>query len=295
MRTEFAEDGGLKQFVNGVEIKIDRYGPLGDHASLGDAEKAEIVNQMNRNGAALVSTQWTGWVPGSASSRGHKSHNLSSAAAVNATFAITNVVVNAPLGIKYGPAPPTCPEWIPAATADAADPPLEPEFPVFNASMFQVNVYVPGTKFVNGDEFELDGKVGRMGGHVVARHVTGTSPDHEIVFGNASTVGDATYWPIHITIDGNVTNGQCWFNHSISKQQQYQFHYMAWASLEPIDPPPCFQIFNEDVCTNFPTGDSPCNWCVSKDRMYVGVCFPKFNQPDATAWDCAPTADAVVV
>jgi len=283
MRTEFAEDGDIKQFVNGVEIKIDRYGPLGDHASLGDAEKAEIVNQMNSNGAAIMSTQWSGWVPVSAASRGHKSHKPPSAAAMNSTFAITNVVVNAPLGIKFGPAPQICPEW------------LEPEFPVFNASMFQVDVYVPGTKFVKGDEFELDGKVGRMGGHVVARHVTGTSPDHEIVFGNATAVGDATYWPINITIDGNVTKGQCWFNHSISKQQQYQFHYAAWASLESIPSPPCFNIFNEDVCTNFPTGDSSCNWCVSKDPMYVGVCFPKSNQPDVTAWDCAPTAEAIVV
>jgi hypothetical protein len=96
MRTEFAEDGGLKQFVNGMEIKVDRYGTGNESASLGDAEKAEIVNQMNSNGAAIMSSQWK---------------RLSSVSALNATFAITNVVVHAPQGIKFGPAPPKCGGW----------------------------------------------------------------------------------------------------------------------------------------------------------------------------------------
>lgn len=71
-----------------------------------------------------MSTQWSGWVPGSAASRGHRSHNLSYATADSndATFAITNVIVNAPHGIKFGPAPPTCQGPTPGPTPSPSPP-----------------------------------------------------------------------------------------------------------------------------------------------------------------------------
>merc|ERR1712127_1165044 len=50
-------------------------------------------------GAAIASTQWTGWVPDDGSCGGSDSNG--------AQFAVTNVVVHAPQGIKFGPPPPS--------------------------------------------------------------------------------------------------------------------------------------------------------------------------------------------
>jgi len=103
MRTEFGSDGGITQYRNGAVLNVNQ------HGGLGSAEKNQIVQTMNNQGAALISTQWSGWVPGAAASKGH---NVSSALSVadsnDASFAVTNVVVHAPQGIRYGPAPPTC-------------------------------------------------------------------------------------------------------------------------------------------------------------------------------------------
>lgn len=55
---------------------------------------------MESTGAAIASTQWTGWVPDDGSCGWGESNG--------AQFAVTNVVVHAPQGIKFGPAPPTC-------------------------------------------------------------------------------------------------------------------------------------------------------------------------------------------
>lgn len=123
IRTEFAEDGGLKQFINNNEV------PINQHGSLGSAEKGEIVKQMNSNGAAIMSTQWSGWVPwalphqspsaaqerkrlfpGKGASWGHKSHNQTYAAgdSNDASYSVQNVIVHAPQGIKFGSPPATC-------------------------------------------------------------------------------------------------------------------------------------------------------------------------------------------
>merc|ERR1711881_680155 len=91
MRTEFGEDGSLTRYRNGQVIQV----------SLATREKNEIKRTMERAGSAIASTQWVGWVPddGSCASGG----DLNAA-----QFAITNVVVHAPRGITFGPAPPVC-------------------------------------------------------------------------------------------------------------------------------------------------------------------------------------------
>merc|ERR1712070_1145633 len=63
-------------------------------------EKNQIKQNMEDTGAAIASTQWTGWVPDDGSCGWGDSNG--------AQFAVTNVVVHAPRGIKFGPAPPTC-------------------------------------------------------------------------------------------------------------------------------------------------------------------------------------------
>jgi len=92
MRTEFGEDGSITQYRNGQVIQVNG-GPS-------DNEKNQIKQNMEDTGAAIASTQWTGWVPDDGSCGWGDSNG--------AQFAVTNVVVHAPRGIKYGPAPPTC-------------------------------------------------------------------------------------------------------------------------------------------------------------------------------------------
>jgi alpha-galactosidase len=92
MRTEFGADGSLTQYRNGQVVQIN--GPSG-------SEKNQIVQNMQSTGASIASTQWTGWVPDDGSCGGLGDSN-------SFTFAVTNVVVDAPQGILFGPAPPTC-------------------------------------------------------------------------------------------------------------------------------------------------------------------------------------------
>lgn len=92
MRTEFGEDGSLIQYKNGQVINIK--GPS-------DIEKNQIKQNMESTGAAIASTQWKGWVPDDGSCGGLGDSN-------GFQFAVTNVVVNAPQGIKFGSSPPTC-------------------------------------------------------------------------------------------------------------------------------------------------------------------------------------------
>jgi len=98
MRTEFGEDGSITQYRNGLIVQVNG-GPSGN-------EKEQIRQNMESTGAALASTQWTGWVPDDGSCGGGDSNG--------AQFAVTNVVVHAPKGIKFGPAPPTCADPTPS-------------------------------------------------------------------------------------------------------------------------------------------------------------------------------------
>merc|ERR1711924_521887 len=92
MRTEFGEDGSITQYRNGQVIQVSG-GPS-------DNEKNQVKQNMESTGAAIASTQWTGWVPDDGSCGWGDSNG--------AQFAVTNVVVHAPRGIKFGPSPPTC-------------------------------------------------------------------------------------------------------------------------------------------------------------------------------------------
>jgi len=104
MRTEFHEDGGLTQYRNGNVIQVNG-GPSSN-------EKNQIQSTLSRLGAAIISTQWTGWVPSPPNSeylpRNTSRKDTSPNDSNGASFAITNLVVNAPRGIKFGPSPPTC-------------------------------------------------------------------------------------------------------------------------------------------------------------------------------------------
>jgi len=107
MRTEFHEDGGITQYRNGQVIQVNG-GPSGN-------EKNQIKQNMESTGASIASTQWTGWVPddgscgwGDSPFPPSQSPGPSGEESNGAQFAVTNVVVYAPRGIKYGPAPPTC-------------------------------------------------------------------------------------------------------------------------------------------------------------------------------------------
>jgi len=114
MRTEFGEDGSMTQYRNGQVINVNG-GPSGN-------EKAQIKQNMESTGAAIASTQWTGWVPDDGSCGGGDANG--------ASFAVTNVVVHAPQGIKFGPSPPTCnepsPSPSPAPTPPTPPPPSPP-------------------------------------------------------------------------------------------------------------------------------------------------------------------------
>jgi hypothetical protein len=91
MRTDFGEDGSITQYRNGEVISI----------SVEARETNKIKETMERVGSAIASTQWEGWVPddGSCPPSGFN---------VTSEFAITNVVVYAPRGIKFGPVPTVC-------------------------------------------------------------------------------------------------------------------------------------------------------------------------------------------
>jgi len=102
MRTEFALDGGIIQYRDGEVVDVSQ------HGGLDDAEKRMVVQTMNDQGAAIISTQWVGWVPGVAASMGHNSVSSYYPNVSNSTFAITNVTVHAPKGVRHGPLPPIC-------------------------------------------------------------------------------------------------------------------------------------------------------------------------------------------
>jgi len=110
MRTEFHEDGSITQYKNDQVIQVNG-GPS-------DTEKNQIKQNMESTGAAIASTQWTGWVPDDGSCGWKYDSNA-------AQFAVTNVVVHAPRGIKFGPAPPTCadPSPSPSPTPSASPSP----------------------------------------------------------------------------------------------------------------------------------------------------------------------------
>lgn len=104
----------MTQYRNGQVINVNG-GPSGN-------EKAQIKQNMESTGAAIASTQWTGWVPDDGSCGGGDANG--------ASFAVTNVVVHAPQGIKFGPSPPTCnepsPSPSPAPTPPTPPPPSPP-------------------------------------------------------------------------------------------------------------------------------------------------------------------------
>merc|ERR1712194_916702 len=83
MRTEFGEDGSMTQYKNGQGIEGNG-GPS-------EGEKNQIKQNIEDTGAAIASTQWTGWVPDDGSCGGSDSNG--------AQFAVTNVVVHAPQGM----------------------------------------------------------------------------------------------------------------------------------------------------------------------------------------------------
>jgi len=93
MRTEFGADGSLTSYRNGQVLSIS--GPS-------DSEKAQIKSNMESTGASIASTQWKGWVP--------DCNGLDDSLGVSDgfTFAVTNVIVDAPNGILFGSQPPTC-------------------------------------------------------------------------------------------------------------------------------------------------------------------------------------------
>jgi hypothetical protein len=93
MRTEFGADGSITQYYNGNSVNIDNGG------SLGSAEKNQIVQNMQSTGAAIASTQWTGWVPDDGSCGGGGSSS-------GASFAVTNVKVQGT--VLFGPEPAQC-------------------------------------------------------------------------------------------------------------------------------------------------------------------------------------------
>lgn len=66
------------------------------------------------------------------------------------------------------------------------------------------------SSFSAGDVLQLDGIVDKAGGHVAAKRINGTSPDHEIIFGNSTCLhafGPTRSWPLMVVVDGQKFHG----------------------------------------------------------------------------------------
>jgi len=153
--------------------------------------------------------------------------------------------------------------------------------PVFNSSFYKVYMSQPEGVFQSGDFFLLNGSVQNTSGRVAAKHVTGKSPDHEIVFGNSTCEGTTRRWPVTVMLHGNTSSGYCTFS---TRSDKVSIVYSDMNVRLLQTDLPCGDMLNKTSCTNVIAGQ--CSWCVSKDNVH-SLCFAKSQLPDIADWDCS--------
>lgn len=143
--------------------------------------------------------------------------------------------------------------------------------PSFNSTFFEVSRAPADSTFAELDGFLLNGFVNESSGLVVAKHVSGKSPEHEIIFGNSVCRLSKREWPLTVVINGETSYGVCIFN---VRTGQITLKYQDLESelTESPEYETCGVISTESSCKL--VGETQCEWCVLKSDVH-GWCIPR--------------------